>query len=292
MDGLISIIIPVYNSEEHLALCLDSVVGQTYKNLEIIVVNDGSSDGSKNICEEYALKDSRIKVIYQENLGVCGARNSGLAVMTGDYVSFVDSDDYIEKNMYDILMEDLLANNCDMAVGGAFVHYGRGKIRRQYKRDMKFLSSGREAIQNMLTGKYYRGHLWGKLYKAALFKDKSFERDIEICEDSLMVLLILLEAEKVYFNSTPLYNYVVRKTGLFYGSFQERHYSGIVACERIIETLKTRQPDLVKYGRANYFTIFFTMLARLLISPSKEKTYYLRKMSKSAAALLFTKNKQ
>ena len=101
ISDLISIIIPVYNVAVYLPRCLDSILAQTYKNLEIILVDDGSKDNSGKVCDEYALKDSRIKVIHQKNQGVSVARNAGLRIAKGDYIGFVDSDDYIETNMYE-----------------------------------------------------------------------------------------------------------------------------------------------------------------------------------------------
>lgn len=102
-DKLISIIIPVYNVERYLRECIDSIIAQTYKNLEIILVDDGSSDKSGEICDEYSKKDSRIKVIYKKNGGLSDARNVALDIAKGDYIGFIDSDDYIEKDMFQIL---------------------------------------------------------------------------------------------------------------------------------------------------------------------------------------------
>ena len=100
MDDLISVIVPVYNVEEYLDRCIESIVNQTYKNLEILLIDDGSTDNSYNICDKWAKKDNRIKVVHKENGGVSSARNVGLDVATGDYIGFVDSDDYISIDMY------------------------------------------------------------------------------------------------------------------------------------------------------------------------------------------------
>ena len=107
MKELISIIVPIYNVEKYIHKCIESIINQTYKNLEIILVDDGSPDNCGNICEEYAKNDSRIKVIHKENNGLSSARNAGLEICKGDYIGFVDSDDYIELNMYEVLINAL-----------------------------------------------------------------------------------------------------------------------------------------------------------------------------------------
>ena len=112
---LISVIIPVYNIEQYLPRCLDSVIAQTYNNLEIILVDDGSTDSSGEICDKYSLLDNRIKVIHKSNGGVSSARNEGLEVAKGDYIGFVDGDDIIEKDMYQILLDNAIKYHCEMS---------------------------------------------------------------------------------------------------------------------------------------------------------------------------------
>ena len=115
---LLSVIIPVYGVEQYIAECLDSVIAQTYKNLEIIVINDGTKDKSAEIAKEYAQKDSRIKVYDFENGGLSVARNRGVSLAKGDYIAFLDSDDWIAHNMYEVLLEQILSNNVDMVKCG------------------------------------------------------------------------------------------------------------------------------------------------------------------------------
>ena len=116
--NLISIIIPVYNVEKYLAKCLDSVLNQTYKNLEIILVDDGSKDNSGAICDEYAKRDNRIIVVHQKNSGVSKARNLGMSMATGDYIGFIDSDDTIEANMYEVLLKNAIESGAEISYCG------------------------------------------------------------------------------------------------------------------------------------------------------------------------------
>ena len=127
----ISIIVPIYNSETYLRRCLISLINQKYNNLEIILVNDGSTDNSLSICKEYEKKDSRIKLINQLNKGVAHTRNIGLDVATGDYITFVDSDDFIDKNMYSELIENI--DSCDIAVCRYVILKNDSRIYTNYK---------------------------------------------------------------------------------------------------------------------------------------------------------------
>ena len=137
---LISIIIPVYNVEQYLSRCIDSVINQTYKNLEIILIDDGSTDDSGEICDEYALKDNRIKVMHKQNGGVSSARNEGLDISKGNYIGFIDSDDFIEKDMYEFLYDLLTKNNCDISCCNKFIF-----------KDNKFIASKSFPKGNVLS---------------------------------------------------------------------------------------------------------------------------------------------
>ena len=133
-NNLISIIVPIYNVEKYLKKCIDSIINQTYKNLEIILVDDGSPDNCGKICDEYAKKDNRIKVIHKENGGVSSARNVGVENATGEYIGFVDSDDYIEKDMYEVLINNLKKENADISIISNYEVY-KNKIIENKKKE-------------------------------------------------------------------------------------------------------------------------------------------------------------
>ena len=128
MEGKISVIVPIYNVEQYLRKCIDSIINQTYKNLEIILVDDGSWDNSPRICDEYAKRDNRIKVIHKKNGGLADARNTGLKMITGNYISFIDSDDYIEKTMYEKMIKVILKYNADIIECNLNYKYGNQLI--------------------------------------------------------------------------------------------------------------------------------------------------------------------
>ena len=128
MDSLISVIVPIYNVEKYLQKCVDSIINQTYKNLEIILVDDGSPDNCPKMCDDYAEKDSRIKVVHKENGGLSDARNVGMEVATGEYVSFIDSDDYISLDFYETLLETIVDNDSDVVECGVVKFYENEKF--------------------------------------------------------------------------------------------------------------------------------------------------------------------
>ena len=165
---LISIIVPVYNVKNYLEKCLQSICGQTYKNLEIILIDDGSSDGSGELCDLFAQRDGRIKVIHQANAGQSAARNRGLAVAQGEFLGFVDSDDWIEPDMYEFLYHLLKENGADISICS---HYIETAVKTRVKHSSEQFSSfsREEAIRTLVEDKRIRNYMWDKLYKRQLF---------------------------------------------------------------------------------------------------------------------------
>lgn len=195
MNELISVIIPVYNVEKYLHKCIDSVIGQTYANIEVILVDDGSTDFSGKICDEYALKDERIKVIHKQNGGQAIARNCALDIMTGDYIAFVDSDDYIEDDMLEVMLRTLREYDCDVVQCGVkFNNPLRGKI--QEVRYCNEIETGNTdlLIYNYLENKV-TNVIWNKLYRANVFKDIRFP-EVRCREDIYIMHEVLNKCKK------------------------------------------------------------------------------------------------
>lgn len=192
---LISVIIPVYGVEKYIAQCLESVINQTYNNLEIIVVNDGTKDRSAEIAKEYAALDSRIKVYDFENGGLSVARNRGLEIATGDYISYIDSDDWIKKNMYETLLEAVMKNDADMVKCG-IIETNRDKEDEIAFSNTKIITNEKhEAFEN-----YFNGILWtlawNGLYKRELAKKVKFPDNV-VHEDNYSSGMFLYLAKKV-----------------------------------------------------------------------------------------------
>ncbi len=193
---VISVIIPVYNVEPYLGRCLDSVVGQTYRNLEIILVDDGSRDRSGDICDSYTSKDARIRVIHEENGGVSVARNKGLDIATGDYVAFVDSDDWVHPQYFELLAGLAVEYKADCVFCGTrSVDHRDKEIERDFAGDaVKIVATDLEAV---LTNHFWRTRIWGRLYNKQLVRNIQFPVGIQWGEDTVFNLSALCFKESV-----------------------------------------------------------------------------------------------
>lgn len=206
----ISVIIPVYNCEKYLQDCLKSVIDQTYKDLEIIIIDDGSTDNSGTICDQFAKQDSRIQVIHQENKGVSASRNIGILQMSGELVSFIDADDTLDPDMYEFLCSLMNDHNADIAHCG-YRHVVGEEIRLVHDSRQIFSQNSEEALTCLIGARLFVGSLWNKLYKAKLIKDLTFDEDIKINEDILFNFQVFSRADKIVFADYTKYNYIAHR---------------------------------------------------------------------------------
>lgn len=210
-EKLVSVIIPAYNIEDYIGRCLESIISQTYKNLEIIVVDDGSRDHTGEILDNYAKKDRRIKVIHKENGGVSSARNKGIEVAEGDYIGFIDGDDLIEPEMYKTLVDLLEEENADIAHCGYQMVFP-DRIDYYHNTGKKKIQTTEEGLKDLLSGEMIEPGLVNKLYKKELIKNCRLDETVKINEDLLMnYQLFKLSQKSVYYDITP-YSYMIRSS--------------------------------------------------------------------------------
>lgn len=212
---LISVIIPVYNVEPYLRQCLDCIINQTYTNLEIILVDDGSPDNCPHICEEYAAKDNRIIVIHKENGGLSDARNAGLDICKGEYISFVDSDDLLDINainsMYNASKDaSIIIANTKVFIGDDLPYRNKNTLCQD--NDYKILYSDDLLLSLCKDGPIHLRSVWGKLFKKDLFQNIRFPKG-KLYEDMYVNYLLYFYAAKNTFISTPLYYYRGQRPG-------------------------------------------------------------------------------
>ncbi len=212
----ISVIVPIYNVENYLNRCVDSILNSTYKNLEIILVDDGSTDNCSKICDDYLKKDSRIQVVHKKNGGLSDARNKGLDLATGEYISFIDSDDCINKNMLSYLMKILLKNSCDIAVCDFSIFYDKfpnDVMLLNDSDDYKILSS-KKALSLLLYGSESHGdYAWNKLYKKKLFDDIRYPVGKKM-EDIGTTYKLYYKADRIVISNKKLYYYFQRNDSI------------------------------------------------------------------------------
>lgn len=252
---LISVIVPVYNAEKYLQKCLDSILEQTYQNLEIIIINDGSTDNSGQICQEYEKKDARIIYIEKENSGVSNTRNAGMDRMTGTYVTFVDSDDWVEPNYVNFLYEKVIEHQADIVVGNYtsfneansvfYFHTSADYYEKVYdnKSIIPCLYDSKELLKSALIVP------WGKIYKKEIIDNFCFPID-RIGEDALFNLKVLLDSKKVVYVNKSAYIYRVREGSLSNTWTDEWIRDAIYIIEERLSLLATLGYPLSEHRRA------------------------------------------
>lgn len=234
----ISIIVPVYNVAHNLKQCLESILSQTYTNWECILVNDGSTDGSLKICQDYAIRDVRFRVFTKENGGVSSARNLGIDKIKGEWVFFSDADDILEIDCLQILVDGSLSG-CKLVIGGFNVLTEHGETKESCKLDIvKELNKDQVLIELYQPSDFsYQGYLWNKLYFTKIIVENGlrFNEDISFNEDGLFVLQYVCRLEgKIFYTTKPVYNYIERSSsamGSIRGHFNPKfvtHFNSVL----------------------------------------------------------------
>ncbi len=186
----LSVIVPIYNVEPYLSCCIDSILSQTFTNLELILVDDGSTDRSGAICDEWAIKDNRVKVLHKPNAGVNTARNNGLDIAQGDYITFVDGDDFVKQDTFYKLIELLEQNDEIDILQYTEIHVQDGKetLWNGYPQNYLLISNNREKIKALIgTTPVIPGGLWGKIYRKNVWENLRLREDMSFCEDMIIM---------------------------------------------------------------------------------------------------------
>ena len=254
----ISVIIPVYKVEEYLDKCVESVVNQTYENLEIILVDDGSPDNCPKMCDEWAQKDKRIKVIHKENGGVSSARNNALEKVTGDYICFVDSDDTIHPMYIEILLKNLKESKADISVcNWKKVYDINNPQNKEYKEKQKSLMTfeGNEVFDLLYNKKVpLIMALWTKLYKKEIFENIRFP-EVVIAEDDAIIHLVLSNCKKLVYSNYTLYNNTQRGNSLTASSFSKKKLHALKVFKSRIEFIEKNNSDFLNQSIHHYIRI-------------------------------------
>ncbi|MBQ8805587.1 MAG: glycosyltransferase [Bacteroidaceae bacterium] len=272
---LISIIIPVYNVEKYLNRCMESVVNQTLKNIEIILIDDGSPDNSPQLCDEWGRKDSRIKVVHKVNEGLGLARNTGMEVATGKYIAFIDSDDYVEPKMYEKLYTKAISNNADIVYCGYKLGLDDGTFTDKSDFNEEKTFENKNDIENLSINYFYpqNGHLmmmsvWHSIYKREIIKTKFFSERIVVSEDLHFQISAILNSKKIIYIPDSLYYYCYNKDSLSHSFSINKFYN----IQNLISLLLSIYPNKKKYVY-KYFFNFTLNIIRLLHGNKTLKTY-------------------
>lgn len=269
-DPLISVIIPVYKVENYLDKCVKSVVNQTYKNLEIILVDDGSPDNCPKMCDKWDKKDNRIKVIHKKNGGLSDARNKGIDIAKGDYITFIDSDDYVENNYVEFLYKNLVYNNADISMGKHYIKYPNKTINTGSGKE--YILNSHDCFDKLLYGEDFDVSAWAKLYKAELFKNIRYPKN-RIFEDSATTYKLIDKANMVVLNSEPIYNYIIREDSITTNSFNEKKMELITSTKEMCEYIEDKYPDLKSGCKRRVIYAYLSTLTQLIKCKRINKKY-------------------
>ena len=273
MNEKISIIVPVYNVEKYLKKCIDSIVNQTYKNLEIILVDDGATDRSGEICDELAKLDNRIKVYHKKNGGLSDARNYGVERATGDYIGFVDSDDYIDAEMYEKLYEAITKEDADVAECSFKIIY---PDRVELFNDEEYYNvlGEQEYLEEYLKLKKIFGSVWTKLIKSTIAKKIEFPVG-KLYEDTYYAYDLIDIVDKYVIMDNPYYNYLMRENSITNAKFNPRIFDLVEIVEKFHMNVYRNYPSLKEAADCRKMYAYFSVLNSILLEENfKNNTFY------------------
>lgn len=276
--GKVSVIIPVYNAQNYIGRCVESVLGQTYEELEILLIDDGSKDESLSVCQEYAQKDKRIKVYHNENHGVSYTRNYGLNMATGEYIVFADADDWLEANYVEEMLLCLVKNHVSVVMCNYKMEYDSGEHKVLHD-----FSDGLIGFQEALhpSSEYFQCAVWGKLFKTEVLNNMEhpirFEEDLKIGEDRLFWTKVVLTVGKIYVRGTVLYHYYMNSMGAVSSQKFDAMYTDYQAKKRIAALLYAyKELHEINVSESVYTAVSTLMIEKTDSDPAKVqelKTY-------------------
>lgn len=257
---LISVIVPVYNADKYLDKCVASIRAQTYQNLEIILVDDGSRDKSAELCDVLALEDSRIVVIHKENGGAASARNTGIDAMHGDYAGFVDADDWIAPEMYEVLLQRMIEEKAQISCCGAAIVKGK-EISEYFNPNLnvKLTVSGIDAQLELIRNSRITNTMWDKLYAAEIFDGLRQKTGVYL-DDLAVQYLFIAKAERVTYTARPMYYWYQSENSITRGNFSTRFFDWITSTEERLAFYRKNFPACVPAAYNQYITLCMNLL--------------------------------
>ena len=270
----ISVIVPVYNVEQYLSRCIDSILAQTFTDFEVLLIDDGSTDNSGKICDEYAERDSRIRVFHKENGGVSSARNLGLDNAQGEWIFYIDSDDYLDISALDCIAPYCLPKDIDLILFDYYIDY---KSHKYYTYQTYYVDKIKQ-INEILNGKV-EGYVWNKVIRKSLLtkNDIKFPEKINLWEDMAMVIKLFYFASNVKLLKQGLYHYAQNNTSLVHSMTEQKIQDKINACryiERFLQENKIYNACIIPFMKRAYFSKIEYLLYKPLRNYDKwEKNY-------------------
>ena len=261
---MVSILVPIYNAEKYLSQCLDSIVNQTYKDLQVVLINDGSKDNSWQICQDYVTKYDFVEAYTQDNQGVAETRNRLLSYVKGDYVLFVDADDWVESNMVKFLFDSINDNNAEISVCSSV--FNDNEMLKEAKR--VFTWDRNVVIYEFLRHVNFNGSLWNKLIKSSLLTGLTFRKDISYGEDALFMWQVIQNVNKVAISNNPLYHYRMNDNSISHQFWTpDKKGTDHYVWEEITNDVAVKFPQYLDISKARFalqdmWALFFASLCK------------------------------
>lgn len=271
---VVTVVVPVYNVEHYLRACLESIINQTYKSLQIILVDDGSTDSSNIICDEYARRDKRVQVIHKDNKGLSDARNKGIDLADGEYITFIDSDDVIELDMIEYLMQLILRYNADISVCQARYISDDGLLLKKPCGGIKEkkVINALNCIHEFLYGQEIGTVAWRKLYKRSLFQEIRYPVG-RYHEDVFTTYKLVAISDSIAIGSEAKYLYRIRPSSIMRSPFSPKHLDLVVGKREMARFIENKFPDSIELAYASIIYAANKCVYRMGESNSTERRY-------------------
>lgn len=283
MESLVSIIVPIYNVRNYVEKCIGSLMHQTYTNIEIILIDDGSTDGSGEICDTLAKEDSRIRIVHSLNNGVSHARNIGLDLVIGDYVTFVDGDDWLEEDWVEISLNEINMSNSDILIAGFTKSYESGEEQVMHcyspKRKLSNIECLKEMYMKPFDETYFAWEVCAKLFLSKLWSDVRFNNDISFQEDGLAFWEVLKKANSVMYIPMYKYHYFCRSNSVVHAPTIKNIYDSYKTNEIFYKNPWYDDYDLIECMSHKYFMSRLTLLLKLALY-QEEKDIFIKEQKR------------
>lgn len=277
LKPLVSIIIPVYKVEKYLNRCIESVISQTYKNIELILVDDGSPDKCGAICDEYKNRYTFIKVLHQKNQGQASARNNGVQISIGEFIVFVDSDDFIPEDSIEYLLSLQKEFNADIAIGGMrYVYEGKSISSKSNKIIKEIVLNNVEALKRMNYLKGFGATPWAKLYRRDLVEKHPFPEG-RLYEDLATLYKIVGDCKIVAFSNKIVYYWLQREGSTMRSEFNKKQLFALEAIQQQIAYMKKNYPDVVHSAKVRYVSKIVELMPLAIKSKNPKESYKILK---------------
>lgn len=291
MNSLVSIVLPVYNGEKYIQECVDSIVNQTYENWELIIINDGSTDKTDIICKDIAQKENRIKYYRINNGGVSNARNYALSKAIGEFIFFIDADDYIKKDCLDILIKEQKKINADITVCGYYVLLeDSGETKKNDKVTEYEVLQGKDIVDSFLLTDKFGWEIWGKLIKRDLLQGITFLTNRKIAEDAVFLYTILLKCEIVVLLPVHEYFYRINQQSVMAQKLSDKNFDTILSVNDIFQSAKNNGYESAKFFKIKYYIWFLRQYIKK--STKQDKVRYKNRIAEIKAEIKTNNNSE